>query len=343
MLIHVKGRRYCQTRLVEPRVDSLNNGDCFILVAPSRLFLWIGEYANIIEKSKATEIYDWIRLRKDLGLNKTQTISAVITSGMAEPSASMSESETEFYSLLESDSDAEQTFERINFQTPDEDEKYELLISDTNIVYKVVFIDGCEHDSDGYSSNESEETLNEAHLKKMCLEPLKSFCGSVLSYNMLDEDEVFVFDFGSEVYVWNGRNSSSLKKKVGILLAKKLFESGYDYSDCVITPLKSHINLSTKMLNESSVFFKSDESRPKWTVFGKQSQNVETVLFREKFIDWPNLPSTPGLKKLAYNGAQRSCEQTSEPSTPLIGFKTPSMFGNSVASSISLVMRVNRT
>lgn len=66
MLIHIKGRRYCQVRLVEPRIDSLNNGDCFLLVTSLNLFLLLGETANIIEKSKANELYDWIRLKKGM-------------------------------------------------------------------------------------------------------------------------------------------------------------------------------------------------------------------------------------------------------------------------------------
>jgi len=50
------GRRYCQTRLVEPRPESVNSGDCFVLVTTNCVLLWIGEFSNVIERAKVSVI-----------------------------------------------------------------------------------------------------------------------------------------------------------------------------------------------------------------------------------------------------------------------------------------------
>ena len=45
-------------RLVEPKASSLNGGDCFLLVTRTKIFVWSGEYSNVIEKAKATDVRD---------------------------------------------------------------------------------------------------------------------------------------------------------------------------------------------------------------------------------------------------------------------------------------------
>ena len=326
------------------------------------MFLWIGEYSNIIEKSKANEIYDWIRLKKDLGIRKTQTTSAIIDNKHSitrsvsfnddlneKSSSSLSKNEKEFYDLLQASTKCD--FKNC-FQIPDEDEKYELLVNDTNMVYKVCLVDEANETNVDSCDEDFEDMENEQYLLKYCLEPVRNYWGSLLSYNMLDEYEVFVFDFGSELYVWSGRNACNSKKQAGLLFAKKIHQNGYDYSNCVLTPLKPQLSLTNKSeiseaKKEANAHFKTHEARPKWTIFGRQTQNVETVLFREKFTDWPNQSNSPGLKKISYNSAKRFTEPINSggdtpvnttPNTPLSAIKQQSFF---TQTSPSLVQAKN--
>lgn len=50
MLIQIKGRRHVEMRLVEPKAHSINSGDCFLLVTKDKIFQWMGELANVLER-----------------------------------------------------------------------------------------------------------------------------------------------------------------------------------------------------------------------------------------------------------------------------------------------------
>jgi supervillin len=273
-----------------------------------------------------------------MGIHKTQTMSHIIDNKSGEidlrkhpylESNLLSSHTNEFLELLTKNRFNVETLNEYDnlLEMSDEDEKYESLINETNMIYKVV----SKMDQDINSSSNSDENSDdsdESDINKYSLELLNNNSGSnLLSYNMLDEDSVFIFDFGSELYLWSGRNANNKMKKAGLILAKNLYDNGYDYSNFKLTPLKYQLNFVLKPDNnlKTSIYFKSNMTRPKWTIFGKQVQNAETVLFREKFVDWPNQTNSPSLKKISYvnNKTIETNGNSNNQSLPLTPFRTP--------------------
>ena len=108
------------------------------------------------------------------------------------------------------------------------------------------------------------------------LVPLESGWGSVPKYELLEADDcrVLVFDFGSEMYVWNGKNASFDARKIGLKLAKDLWDDEEENKELIVK------NQHPLFKNDVSI---SNGPRPSWTLLGKVNQNGETILFREKF------------------------------------------------------------
>lgn len=90
-----------------------------------------------------------------------------------------------------------------------------------------------------------------------------------------------MFDFGSELYIWSGKNAASDARRAGLSLAQELWEAGFDYSECDISPL------GTEVCGQ----------RPAWALLGKLNQHMETSLFREKFLDWPEFSRVIRVKE----------------------------------------------
>ncbi|CDQ56493.1 unnamed protein product [Oncorhynchus mykiss] len=215
--------------------------------------------------SQAAELAQFIQTKRDLGCRANYV--ELIEEGINTHSYAAKE----FWKILGG---------QISYQsagTPDEDELYESAIVETNCIYRLV------DDK---------------------LVPDDDFWGKVPRCTLLSPKQVLVFDFGSEVYVWHGKEVTLAQRKVAFQLAKHLWNGTFDYTNCDINPLDPG--------ECNSLIPRKGQGRPDWAMFGRLTQHNETTLFKEKFLDWTDSKKKGTIK----NGHEHLNENNKEQQSP---------------------------
>lgn len=259
----VKGRPRAQIRLVEPVWKSLNINDSFILVTKDTVYAYIGRFSNIIERTKCIEVSELIRKRKDLCFRSSTNPLILIDASCDSTKLNLFDKMLPLLNELDITMVDHHKWEDLFDESKsafDDDEYYEESIICTNMVYQVVM-------------NDNDATLV----------PVEKYWGRSPKYELFQSDSSFVFDYGTEMYVWIGKNVSNLLRKKAVDAAKELWLKGYDYSGLDISPFGSRLPM--KM-----------DKRPDWSWFTRVNHNMEPILFKDKFSNWPAFTLTRSVK-----------------------------------------------
>ncbi|KAL1516715.1 hypothetical protein ABEB36_000590 [Hypothenemus hampei] len=173
-LFQVKGSKNIRVKQVDPKVSSMNKGDCFILDTGNDIYVYVGANARRTEKLKATAAANQIRDQDHSGRSRISIIDEY---------SPQSDFDNFFRALgggsKNSISEASSGGDDAQFETSEERAAALYKVSDASGSVRV-------------------ETIGRRPLEQ----------------SLLDENDVFILDSGSgDVFVWVGRRATSQEKK----------------------------------------------------------------------------------------------------------------------------------
>lgn len=274
MLLHIKGRQHVQTRLVAPTYRSVNRGDCFVLIADGRrLYRFVGQFANVIERTRSRAICAAILEHRDLGFAGAQRTEHIITDGKA---AAADRHHVAFWAALGRHDAAAQPIAEAGHA--DEDDLFESCLTQTNMIYE--YVD--ERDGDGGVGGDGGDDGGGGG---GALVPLDAAWGRAPSVDVLRPERVLCFHFGAEVYVWSGRSAAASAKRGAMRLAQEWFGARRpDYAawGVAVSPVdwsrrageRTTATTTTEAATEAATE-EADMGMPAWSLVARCTQSGE--------------------------------------------------------------------
>jgi len=207
-LLHLKGKKNVRVVEVPVKTDSLNSGDVFIYDGGLQAIVWTGKEAGMFEKNKAREVADALKTERKARCTIVNTREGDKT-----------EDEKEFYAKL----------------------------GDTSGSPKIKTAAEGGNDEDAGKAAAAEQILLRVSDASGTLKMTEEAKGTAIKRSMLDTKDAFIFDAGSQVFVWVGAGCTDQEKFNAMTFGQK-------YLDDFKRP--KHLSL-TRILegSENNVFF----------------------------------------------------------------------------------------
>uniref|UniRef100_A0A1I7VVA6 HP domain-containing protein n=1 Tax=Loa loa TaxID=7209 RepID=A0A1I7VVA6_LOALO len=241
MLVRVKGDKNIDVRLVAPKYTSVHAYAVFILIAPKQLFLYQGKYSSLLERSKVTIC-----------------LAAIIITNICEKNGELGCNAKHFENVLEGvetgafwrllglnegECEAVVTEDYVPDSLLALNEPFENIAARVNTIYEVDEHCGIQRISSG----------------------------QLPKFSILHPKKNLIFDFGSEIYVWVGRNGNRIATQHAVAYAKAVRTR----------PLNAIFGVDQMILGDNF-----DVTRPVWCLLIKLTQGLNDLLFQHKFHDW---------------------------------------------------------
>ncbi|CAG9539227.1 unnamed protein product [Cercopithifilaria johnstoni] len=236
MLIRVKGDKNIDVRLVAPKYTSIHAYAVFILITPNELFLYQGKYSSVLERSKAAVIITSICEKNgELGCNAKQFENVNERAGVDAFWRLLGLNKKEYEAVINEE------------YVPDNlltlNEPFENIAAQMNTIYEI------------------DEHYNIQRISS----------GQLPKFSLLHPKKNLIFDFGSEIYIWVGRNANRVGTQHVVTYAETLRTK----------PLNIVFGLDRMILGDNF-----DIIRPAWCLLIKLTQGLSDSLFQHKFHDW---------------------------------------------------------